>query len=107
MDISHSVFNVLRALAQHDIANQRQLAAVAGMSLGSANRILRLRADDGLTEGFRLTSQAMTRWRHTRLITPSLLRRASLRALLRFRTKSRRACSRCVVKCSSSARFAS
>lgn len=39
MDISHSVFNVLRALAQHDIANQRQLAAAAGMSLGSANRI--------------------------------------------------------------------
>ena len=60
MDISHSVFNVLRALAQHDIANQRQLAAVAGMSLGSANRILRLCADDGLAEGFRLTSQGYT-----------------------------------------------
>lgn len=57
MDISHSVFNVLRTLAQHDIANQRQLAAAAGMSLGSANRILRLCADDGLAEGFRLTPQ--------------------------------------------------
>lgn len=60
MDISHSVFNVLRALAQHDIANQRQLAAAAGMSLGSANRILRLCTDDGLAEGFRLTSQGYT-----------------------------------------------
>lgn len=60
MSLSQSEFKVLSALAQQDIANQRQLAAAAELSLGSANRILRLCAERDLVDGFRLTQQGYT-----------------------------------------------
>lgn len=59
MGISHSEFKVLSALAQHDIANQRQLAEAAGLSLGSVNRILHALSDAGQTDGFCLTAAGL------------------------------------------------
>ena len=55
MSLSRSEFKVLSALAQGGIATQRQLAAAASLSLGSANRILHACELAGWASGFSLT----------------------------------------------------
>ena len=55
MKLTHNEFKVLNALKTQDVSSQRELAAAAEISLGTANTILRRFSDEGLVEDFSLT----------------------------------------------------
>ncbi|WP_253904813.1 phosphotransferase [Adlercreutzia sp. ZJ473] len=55
MNLSENEFKVLAALNGGSVASQRDLAAAAGVSLGTANRSHRALAEAGLAAGFDLT----------------------------------------------------
>lgn len=55
VSISRSDFAVLAALACGEASTQRQLSAVAGVSLGTANRVLRSLEERGLVKDFDVT----------------------------------------------------
>ena len=61
MGLSRNEFNVLNALRkERSIASQRQLAAVSGVSVGTANNMLKRLVEKGFVDGFSITGAGLT-----------------------------------------------